>query len=373
MGLHAGVLDRTAQAGTGGDRHRVLHLCSSRGVVYGATLSMMTLVQAQLRRGDEAWVGSFRGRGLGAEVKKLGLPHCEFAVRAKIDPFAVAAIARWLRRQRVDVIHTHLSTSSTNGCLAGRLARVPAVATVHGLSSRNSFLFADRLIAVSSAVRDHLTQQGWPASRIDVVYNGVEPVAGLTRDSARALLGLPSTATVLGTVARLTPLKGVHVAIRALAELPGRPLLAVFGDGEQRSQLELLARELGVESQMRFLGYRPDVRALLPALDLFLFPTLREAMGIAVVEAMLAGLPIVASQVGGVPEVLADNAGLLVPPDDPEALTHTIRKLLDDPAARDQLAARALEQATAKFTAEAMAHDTARVYQGMVRRPALAR
>lgn len=343
---------------------RVLQVCSARSMQYGAVQSMMTLADALIASGHDVRFGAFAGRGLGDELRSRGYRATDFRVRLKLDPLAALSIARYIRREKVDVVHAHLSTSAVNGCLAARLARKPCVATVHGLSGKLSFLFADRLIAVSEAVRRHMIEQGWPESRIDVVYNG------LGAGSSTAAGSKNGQFPTIGTVARVTPLKGVHIAIAAMPKIVERYPSAryvVVGSGDALNECRAQAASLGVADHVRFLGYREDVPVLLSGWDVFVFPSLKEAMGIAVVEAMAAGLPVVASNVGGLPEVLG-GAGLLTPAEDPAALADAVLSLLADETQRRSLGAQAAARAEALFSAHAMSGGTLAVYRRMVGR-----
>lgn len=343
---------------------RVLQVCSARSMQYGAVQSMMTLADALIAAGHDVRFAAFSGRGLGDELRARSYHATDFPVRLKLDPVAAVRMAAAIRRRKIDVVHAHLSTSAVNGCLAARLARRPCVATVHGLSGKLSFLFADRLIAVSEAVRRHMIAQGWPEDRIDVVYNG------LGAGSPKAVGSKNGQFPTMGTVARVTPLKGVHVAIAAMPKIVERfPSVhyVVVGAGEALDECRAQAASLGVAEHVRFLGYRADVPQLLSDWDVFVFPSLKEAMGIAVVEAMAAGLPVVASNVGGLPEVLGD-AGLLTPAEDPGALADAVLRLLGDESQRRALGAQAAARAEALFSAQAMSCGTLAVYRRMLGR-----
>lgn len=337
---------------------RIVQVCSARSATYGAVHSMRTLGDALERGGDRVTYVTFRGRGLGAELRREGKRVDEFPFRAKLDPIGVVRLARYLRESGTHLVHTHLSTSSVNGGAAARLARVPVVSTVHGLSGKLSFVFGDRLLCVSRQVADHLRAQGVRDRRLAVVYNGID----LTRFAvASGRVG----ARRLGTTARLTPMKGVPVALEAFAQLAARyPDLeyTVIGEGEQRDELEARARVLGLADRFHLPGYREDVAGFLASIDLFVFPSLREAMGIAIVEAMAMGLPVVAASVGGVPEVVSEDVGTLVPPGDPAALATGIEGYLVDPERRLRAGTNARARVEAQFSAEAMASRTREVY-----------
>lgn len=333
----------------------------------------MTLAIELRAQDQEVSFFTFKGRGLGEHVRNLGFPVSEVKVRTKIDPLAIVQMARHIKRHEVDIVHAHLSTSSVNGCLAARMAGVPGVATVHGMSGKLSFAPSTHLIAVSSEVRQHLVLQGVHESKISIVPNGLQfrSVPADARQTARRILGVSEGEPVIGTTARLTRLKGVDHALSAFArvmqDFPNAKYV-VFGDGEQRAELQELAVSLGVAHNVKWMGYREDVQDLLPALDVFVFPTLREAMGIAVVEAMAAGLPCVANAIGGVPEVVTADTGLLVSPSDPVAMADQIALLLRNPKLRRKMGSEAFERARTEYSAQRMAARTLGVYAACLAR-----
>src|SRR5262249_34012606 len=138
---------------------KVLQICSASQAIYGAVQSLMTLAQAQRDSGDTVEFVTFKGKRFGAQVRDQGFATHEIRVRAKIDPLAILAMRSLIKRGKFDIVHTHLSTSSVNGCLAARAAQVPSVATVHGMSGKMSFAAATQMIAVSEEIKRHLVGQ----------------------------------------------------------------------------------------------------------------------------------------------------------------------------------------------------------------------
>jgi glycosyltransferase involved in cell wall biosynthesis len=249
------------------------------------------------------------------------------------------------------------------------VAGVPCVATVHGMSGKLSFAAADHLIAVSQQVKAHLVNQRVNPDKISVVYNGLPTeLPELDREQIRTNLNLAPEAFVLGTIARLTPSKGIDDAIRVVArlapEFPGLRYL-VAGDGIASEELHRLRADLGLEDQVRFLGYRNDVDVCLAAMDLFIFPSHKEAMGIALVEAMRSGLPAVATDVGGIPEVVTPEWGVTVPDRDVDSMTKHVRALILDPARRARMSEAARARIGAVFSVDAMRRATDEVYDRM--------
>lgn len=271
-----------------------------------------------------------------------------------------------LRAFRPDVVHTHGYRADLLGGSAARLRGVPRVSTVHGftggdwknrlyetlqLRTLRSF---DAVVAVSRPLVARLARTGIPADRIALIPNAWGPTsAGLSRAAAREALGLPQDAVILGWVGRLSREKGPDLFLQALARpAVGQVRAAMLGDGALRPELEAEASRLALEHRLHWLGLVPAAGRLLAAFDGFVLSSRTEGTPIALFEAMAAGVPIVATRVGGVPDVLEGDVALLIPPEDSDALASGIAALLAEPRAA---AARA-ERARARL-AEAYAMD----------------
>ena len=346
---------------------RIVHVTSAGSYTYGAVMSMMTLAKAQIAAGDDVQFETWKGRNFGKELRDLGFRAHEVKVRTKIDLVAILQMRRWFRDQKFDIVHTHLSTSSLNGCLAARFAGIPCVATVHGMSSKWSFIFADHMIGVSQGVCDHLVTQGVPKSKTTAVYNGVDfPPGVMSKQEARKAFDLPEQATIFGTVARLTPMKGIDTgleAFRILAEkVPGSHYVLV-GNGDGEPIYRQWVSDNKLQDRVHFLGYQSNVFNPLAAMDLFLFPSLKEAMGISVVEALAMGLPVVSTNVGGLPEVITQEVGSLVKPNDSRAMAEQALNALTQPS----LGPAAKLRAEMQFSVEAMRQGTCEVYRALLR------
>jgi glycosyltransferase involved in cell wall biosynthesis len=333
----------------------------------------MMLAHAQRAAGDAVEFVTFAGKRFGEQVRNEKFTVHEVKVRAKIDLLGILHMRKIIRQGEYEVVHTHLSTSSINGAIAARMAKVPCVSTVHGLSGKVSFLGANHLIAVSESVKNHLVAQGVHANRISVVYNGIQtPEFPTDRDTARLRLGLPLDVPIVGTVSRVTPLKGIQDSIKAVSRLkqtfPNIRYLVV-GDGDDLENCRALAQNLGVFDNVDFVGYQNDVEPYLASMDLFLFPSLKEAMGIALVEAMSAGLPIVATEVGGIPEVVTPETGMLVGPNQPSALALAATSILKNHSLRLDMGESARRRAQRVFGIDSMYTGTrAAYYEAMNRR-----
>lgn len=294
----------------------------------------------------------------------------------------VPALARLLRRERPAVFHAHMSSpvACKWGLAAAVLARVPAVLGTVQVGAyepdRSSYLQlralargADRYLAVSREIAGELVEKlGWPAAKVEVVYNAVdvERVAVPAPPGLREQLGGSETRPLVLTPARLNAQKGLPVLLEAIAEVP-EALFLLAGDGPEREALEAQAVELGIADRARFLGRREDIPQLLATCDVFALPSLYEGSSLAVLEAMAAGIPVVSSAIGGTEELIEDGrSGLLVAPGDAQALAAALRKALGDAELRQSLAARARERVEAGLRREQMAERVSHVYRELL-------
>jgi glycosyltransferase involved in cell wall biosynthesis len=345
----------------------------------GAELHVAALSERLRARGHEVLVVCPRGRPLAAELAARGLPTRTPRTAGKLDPVTLARLVRWLRRGRIDVIHTHLSTASLLGSLAAHIAGVRSLATVHGLNTRTCFRFADRIIAVSHAVKRHLVAQGIPDGRVTVIHNGVD-LRSLARASSTGCLrqrwGITEEAPLLVTVGRLVPTKGHRDLLQALHLLVQDPRwqelrLLVVGTGVLLGQLQAEAQQAGLADRVIFTGFQRDVLPFVHAANVFVLPSVQEGLSLSALEAMALGKPVVACRVGGTPEVVADGeTGLLVSPGRPEELAAALVRLLMYPEAAERMGALGERRAREMFDLEQMVSRIEAVYGELVRRPA---
>ncbi len=315
---------------------RVLHVITGLGVG-GAEQQLRLLLRHLPMRCD---VLTLTNPGPVAEgLRADGVRVVHLGMRGNRDLGALPKLVKFIRRGRYDLVHTHLYRACLYGRLAARLAGVRAtVATEHSLGEaeiegrrlsagvRALYLASERMGAATVAVSDTVAArlEGWgvPAARVHVVPNGIEAVRfrfdeGVRR-ATRARTGLPERAFVVGGVGRLVPGKRFDVLVRAVAALPGAHLL-IAGDGPERAALRRLAAELGAQGRIHLLGERdplgdsadgrtPGIPALLAAMDVFVSPSREEAFGLAVVEALAAGLPVLHVTCPAIDDLPADQA-----------------------------------------------------------------
>jgi len=321
-----------------------------------------------------------RAGWLNDQLKAKDFNWEAYDLRRVIDFGLPGRMAEMLRAHRVDVVHSHEFTASIYGTAATRKLRLPHVITMHGapkmtrrfrrrVALRWAFRHSHATVAVSAETKRHLDEVlGLPPTRVQVVLNGIPQRRG-DRDRVRGELALAEHDLLLLTVGSLIPRKGHAVLLDALARLDEvgdrRPWrLAVAGVGEERARLDRLVSSLGIEERVQFLGPRNDVPDLLAAADVFVMPSLWEGLPLAILEAMFARRPIVASRTSGIPEAIVhDRNGLLTPPGDVESLAAALRTIMGDPGLRERLAANARKDAEAKFTIDAMVNSYVNLYR----------
>lgn len=320
------------------------------------------------------------------QIRAAGCPIVPVGVlRYPLDPRSHRRAYQALRQFRPHIVHGAVFEGISLATLAGRLARVPVVLTEETSdpdnqprSWRGTALYrmltalGDKAIAVSPATQRYLVQTlGLPADKVVTVLNGVtDPPPPSLADIAHvraSMTGWSPNQLVLGCVGRLLDShKRFSDAIRALPGIRAAGIdarLLIVGEGPDQDMLAALAEELGVTALVFFAGYQGDTRPYFGAMDILVHPPATEAFGLVLAEAMFARLPVVATRVGGIPDVVADGeTALLVSPGQPEALAEAIIRLARDPAERATMGEAGLARARAKFGADRYAQTIDKLY-----------
>jgi len=334
------------------------------------------------------------GQDREKEIEESGIRHIFISelvrdVSLFKDLKAFLKIYRVLRKEKFDIVHSHTSKAGFLGRLAAKLSGVPiSIYTPHGhvffgyfsplktkifiLLEKLASPLTDKITALTNGEKeDYLSHKIAGERRLVVICSGVDlnKFKELPSDEKLKIkkeLGIPESSLLVGTVGRLVPVKGPEFLIEAskiiLTKYPDSYFIFA-GDGPLRQSLEMKARRMGVRENIIFLGWRDDVPRIISILDVFVLPSLNEGMGRVLVEAMALRKPIVASRVGGIPDLVAHGKnGFLVPPQDPRELAKFIQLLLEDREKREEMGS-AGQKIISNFSKERMIEDTERLYE----------
>jgi glycosyltransferase involved in cell wall biosynthesis len=355
---------------------RIVHLVTS-GDLAGGQVVALQLAHAARARGDEVAFVSPTDGPFVERVRAEGFRAFRVDASRLFRLGGTLALVRLLRRERADVLHTHTHlAAAVNGRVAARLAGAAVVSHLHienhfrpqaSLRAVSRALdnatarWCARLVAVSESTRDAFAAQGFPQDLLETVYNGVELNGPVARSDLRGELGLPADAFVVAHVGRLAPVKGQRELLRALAQVPGVYAVLVGEDvergGAYRAELEQEATRLG--GRAFFLGRR-DVGAILTEVDALVLPSRIEGLPIVVLEAMARAKPVVATPVGGTPELVVDGeTGRLVEIDELAETLAWLRDNLDETRRMGEAGRRRAEE---RFGIEPMTSRVLEIY-----------
>jgi glycosyltransferase involved in cell wall biosynthesis len=357
------------------------------------------LVAGSVGQGEQSM--AYVADELGVPV--VTIPHLHREISPVRDLLATVRLARIIRAERPTILHTHTAKAGAVGraaaLLAGRRRPPIIVHTFHGhvlrgyfgpfwtgafrLLERQLARITDMLVAVSPEVRDELVSYGVaPASKFRIVRLGIELDERLSPDGAaraetRRVMGIRDDRFVVGWIGRMTAVKRTDVVLRAFRRLRDEgvdAVLCMVGDGPDRRSVEDLAGELGVMRDCLFPGYQEDVAPFFAAFDVFVLPSGNEGTPVTAIEALAGGCPVVATRVGGVPDVVTDGEdGFLVEPGDIEALAERLARLANDPALRAAMGGAGRDRMRSRYAVDRLIDDIDRLYLDLLERKGLER
>jgi len=330
-----------------------------------------------------------------SEVEQWGIPVAEYPIRSFFNPstgWQQLRLARYMRSEKIQISHSYNFYSNLFAIPAARLAGVPLVlASIRDRGvyltpmqkriQKNVCMMADRILVNADSIRDWLLEQDFPPQKIVVIKNGIDLSLYENPTGApdvRAEFGIPATAPVVMMLSRLDPQKGIEDLLRAAAlihtnhpevhfMIVGSKIISRNGeyiaDSDYPNQLMRLAACCGIADQVTLAGHRRDIPALLAQATIAVLPSHSEGLSNALLESMAAGLPLVATRVGGSPEIVRDGInGLLVPPKDPAALAEALMTILRDPALAQRFSLASLQMSRDKYSMTAMLNSTQTLY-----------
>jgi glycosyltransferase involved in cell wall biosynthesis len=365
------------------ERKTILHLIDTGGPG-GAETVFLDLV---CRLDDERWRSVPvipEEDWLGNALRRRGQEPLLVPTRGSFDVGYLRRLIRLVRQEGVSLIHAHLFSTSVYGSVVGALCRVPVVCTFHGQADAASERFraaklqilnrgGGRIVFVSESLRRFfLVLGGLNPGRTQVIYNGIdtEQFAPRPDRSFRDELGMRPDEVLIGAVGNVRASKDYPNFLRAAALLRRRDpryRFVIVGDSRPSplmSEVLALRAELGLESAVTFTGFREDVDRVMAALDVFVVSSSAEGFSLTTVQAMAAGLPVVATRCGGPEEILRNGeVGILVPPGSPEALADAIGQVVESPARRERITRAAREEARSRFALESMVSGYEALYE----------
>ena len=341
----------------------------------GAENMMPTLLKQLCERGVESRVCVLQvkaGNPLAEEVERLGIQVDVLNVARLRSPGNLPRLIRYVRQYQPDIIHTQLEASDIFGTLVAKILGIPTLTTLHTLDvkpkTKRSYWrnlirwrilnsFCDQIIAVSEITRQHYVALGLRPEKIITLYNGVDMQRfipfGRSEAKTRRVLDVPDDSIVMVTVAVLREAKGIQYMLQAMPAILKKfpnAYYVVVGDGAYGDPLKALVASLSIEGRVLFLGHRSDIPAILAESDLFVFPTLMDALPTVLLEAMAVGKPIVSSRVGGIPEILEHEVNaLLIRPATPAELSDSCIRVLSDRDLKQRLSASARNAVEERF------------------------
>jgi glycosyltransferase involved in cell wall biosynthesis len=323
---------------------------------------------------------------LRTKLDQSGIPVFVVGRGQRYDPRALTDMVALLRHHRINVVHTHGYKATILGAVAAKMAGARLVRTEHGrlepsaglehlkmsfnqrLEATASRYGADAVVFVSRDVRQHSPASGGRAKQY-VIYNGIDPIPDDVRHASLDGLDAGEDGFAVGVVGRIAPVKGHRHLLEAFTLLRHLPQakLYVFGEGPCEAEHRAFVEANGLSGAVRFMGFRANVRAYLAKLDVLVMPSLHEGLPYALLEAMQCKVAVIASRVGGLAEVLEDEAtGLLVASADPAALARAIERLYRDPTLRSSLAENAYVEVQKRFLAPSMVDRYLEVYRAVL-------
>ncbi|MFA5276807.1 MAG: glycosyltransferase family 4 protein [Candidatus Omnitrophota bacterium] len=337
----------------------------------GITSYLFSLASGMKKKGHNIFVASHSGERLD-KFLRLGVNFIEIPIKTKKEIsagvlFSYLKLSKELKKNKIDIVHSNSRTTQVLGCLLSKFGNIAHLSTCHGYFKRRPLrllfpCWGMKVIAISEQVKEHLIHDfKVDESRIRVINNGID-LARFAIKNETVQRGAP----VVGIIARLSDVKGHIYLIRAmkivLEKFPRLKLLVV-GEGKMYNILVKLAQELNIEKSVEFILRTEDTRIELAAMDIFVMPSLKEGLGLALMEAMASGKAVVGTDVGGIKSLIKDRAnGLLVKPADSQALAAAIIELLSNPAEAENYGQEASKFIAENFPLAKMVDQTEKVY-----------
>ncbi len=363
---------------------KVLHLISSKGL-YGAEGVLLNLMIASKNAGHQPHLMCFRSASkpepqIDSEAKNNGITSRTIVCKYKFDIKAIRDIRRFALDKGIQIIHSHGYKADVYGAIVSKFSHLPLVATLHGWTNEDKKVkfyetidklilrMINHLVPVSSVINEELKGRGLNGRKVTVIPNAIdtEKFNPFREDAGPNDRLEAKSELTIGTVGRLSPEKGhsclLKVFKKVISSVPNLKLLIV-GDGALRSSLEKEAKDLGIEKKVIFTGMQKDMVSMYRAMDIFVLPSFTEGLPLVLLEAMSMELPVVATGVGAIPQVIGQNEGIQVPSKDMDALKEAIISLVNDSTARHAMGKAARRKVVSDFSLDQFTQKYMSVYE----------
>lgn len=354
----------------------------------GISSYALSLARKLKEKNHDVWVAS-SGGALTETLKKYAVPHLRINIRTKseLSPKVFLTALRlliFIKENKIEIIHAQTRVTQVTASFLSKLARIPYVTTCHGffkpkISRKICKCWGDKVIAISEPVRAHLVNDlKVPKNKIELIYNGIELKDFSHTYTKQEIVDFKNEfkikdGPVVGIIARLSLIKGHKYLLTAAKEILKTNKDAQFiiiGDGPEKKNLLELSRSLKIENNIYFIPSTLETKKPLSVMDIFVMPSLQEGLGISILEAMACGLPVVASNVGGIYSLIKDGKnGFLVPPKDPESLKEAILKLLNNKKMAESFGVFSQEIARDNFSLDKLISKVEEVYKKTIDKP----
>lgn len=356
--------------------HKIIQTTAAYDI-YGAEKVIVRDCQALQKKGFKVIIvdiSPFIASPFSRKVRKFGLPYYHIFSNCKFDFKAIFKLKDFLEREGCDLVHSNKYKADIISLIASRMIKVPVVTTVHGWCSENlkvciyeklqalSWRFFDKVTCISESYRQKALQYGVSGNKLKVIYNGIIVDDYVLRDPLNLRLNflskhkIPQNHFIIGIIGRLSLEKGHQYFIEAADELlKNEPKVSflIIGEGPEEKNIKKLIHRLGINGDIRMLGYINDMKEIYAALDTVVISSLREGLPNVLLEAMVCGKPVIATNVGGIPEVIRNNTeGILILPKNGQAIAEALITLIRNPERRKSIASAARIRVIEHFTFE---------------------
>jgi len=337
----------------------------------GAEKHVLILSQLLTKNGHDVIYAGPQDSWLSEQLIKIGVDTFHIPMHGFYDLPSTIKLIFFLNKYKPDIVHGHLTRGAFYSGLVAKYLRIPSVATAHATNTWKHFQRSDRIICVSNAVKNFLASKGYEKSRLKLIYNGViKPEFDIiSRNNLRNEWQIDSDDIVFGMISRIIYEKGHDLALDAFDKIGRKGKLVFVGDynTEYGSFLKDKVDKMGLKTQVIFVGQQDSVNKYLSAFDIFLSPSRREAMPLSILEALGAGLPVIGSDVGGIPEAIVNGYnGLIFKEQDVDMMAWCMSTLYQNAEMRRSLSKNAIETFNAKFSAEVMFSEVFQLYQQVI-------